>query len=238
MIILKAVTKKYGSAIAVDQISLHVAKGEFFTLVGPNGAGKTTVVRMIMGFSLPTDGTITINGIPAYKVLARAGIGYLGEQHRSSSYLSGRKYLERSAALLGLSGNQAQAEIDRVLEICGMADHAKGRAGGYSKGMQQRIGLAAAILNDPELLVLDEPTSGLDPLGIKKMREVLDIMHQGGTTIVMNSHFLSEVEKLSDTVAFIDHGKMLIKDDLSNIIRSRDQTLEDVFIRYVGKENE
>lgn len=232
MIALDSVTKKYGATLAVDHVSFRVEKGEVFALLGPNGAGKTTIVRMLLGFSRPTGGTVMINNIPAWSVAARERIGYLAEQQLIPLHLTGVQYLERSAALLGLSGREAGKEIDRVLDICGMSTAAKGRADGYSKGMRQRIGLAGALLGEPELLVLDEPASGLDPFGIRDMRRILDDVHQTGATIVMNSHILSEVEKICDTVAFIERGRVVLKDAIDTLM-SRGETLEDVFVRCI-----
>ncbi len=230
MLTLDSVTKIYGPTRAVDRVSLQVDKGESFALLGPNGAGKTTIVRMVLGFCKPTNGTVLINNIPAGSPAARTGIGYLAEQQRIPPQLSGVQYLTRSAAMLGLSGPMVSREIDRVLELCNMRAEAAGRAAGYSKGMLQRIGLAGAIMGEPELLVLDEPASGLDPFGIRDMRSILDTLLQGGATIVMNSHILSEVEKICDAVAFMDHGRIVHRDNI-NAIMGRGETLEDVFVR-------
>ena len=230
MLILDSVTKLYGPILAVDRVSLQIDKGDCFALLGPNGAGKTTIVRMLLGFCKPTTGTIRINNIPAGSPAARAGMGYLAEQQRIPPQLSGFEYLKRSAAMLGLAGPLVRREIDRVLELCQMRTEAAGRAGGYSKGMLQRIGLAGAIMGEPELLVLDEPASGLDPFGIRDMRTILDTLQQTGTTIVMNSHILSEVEKICDTVAFMNHGR-IVHQDTVNGITDRGETLEDVFVQ-------
>lgn len=235
MITLDSVTKKYGVTIVVDQVSFHVKKGEVFALLGPNGAGKTTIVRMLLGFSRPSSGTVMINNIPAWHSAARERTGYLEEQQRIPPHLTGVQYLERSAAFLGLSGREAGQEVYRVLELCGMSAEAKSPAAGYSKGMRQRIGLAGALLGTPQLLVLDEPTSGLDPFGIRDMRRILDDVRQKGATIVMNSHILSEVEKICDTVAFIERGKVVLKDAIDSIT-GQGETLEDVFVRCMGGE--
>ena len=236
MLTLDAVTKKYGPTLAVDHVSLQVNRGDSIALLGPNGAGKTTLVRMILGFTRPTSGTVTLNGLPAANPAARARLGYLAEQLRIPPRLTGLQYLKRSAALLGLSSTAARREIDRTLELCGMRAEAVARAAGYSKGMRQRIGLAGAILGGPQLVVLDEPTSGLDPFGIRDMRSILDTLRQGGVTIVMNSHVLSEVEKICRAVVFMDHGRIVHQDDV-NDIAGRGETLEDVFVRVMEKKN-
>ena len=237
MLTLNSVTKDYGTTRAVDHVSLQIDKGESFALLGPNGAGKTTIVRMVLGFCKPTSGTVLINNIPANSPAARAGMGYLAEQQRIPPQLSGFEYLKRSAAMLGLSGPMMRREIDRVLELCNMRAAAAGRAAGYSKGMLQRIGLAGAIMGEPELLVLDEPASGLDPFGIRDVRSILDTLQQAGTTIVMNSHILSEVEKICDAVAFMDHGRIVHRDTI-HAIMGRGETLEDVFVRAMEKQVE
>lgn len=237
MISFNNVTKRYGATIAVTGVSFTVARGEFLALLGANGAGKTTLIKMLMGFSRPDSGQITINGRPAGEPGTRAAIGYLEELQRIPPQLSGRRYLERSAALLGMRGSDAAGEIARVLELCGMTAHAKGESAGYSKGMRQRIGLAAALLGTPPLLLLDEPTSGLDPLFIREIRLLLDDMRRSGTTLIINSHILSEVEKICDSVAFLQHGRLVRKDTLAAIMQEDDRNLEDVFIRQLGKEN-
>ncbi|MCF6291136.1 MAG: ABC transporter ATP-binding protein [Desulfobacterales bacterium] len=236
MLKLTSVTKTYGPARAVDRVSLQVDKGEVFGLLGPNGAGKTTIVKMIMGLVRPTAGTLTVNDLPAADPASRAKTGYLAEQQRIPPRLTGREYLARSAALIDLTGRAARAEIDRVLELCGMRAESRNRANGYSKGMQQRIGLAAALLGGPQLLVLDEPTAGLDPFGIRDIRCILESLNQAGATIVINSHILSEVEKICDTVALINHGRLLAKDRLSAMV-GPGETLEEVFVRAMEGKN-
>ncbi|MEJ2689474.1 MAG: ABC transporter ATP-binding protein [Deltaproteobacteria bacterium] len=239
MISFQNVTKRYGATVAVEEISFNVARGEFFALLGPNGAGKTTLIKMLLGFVRPDSGRVDINGIPAGEPRTRASIGYLEEMQRIPPQLSGRRYLERSAALLGIRAGEAAREVDRVLELCAMTGDAKGKSAGYSKGMRQRIGLAAAMLGKPELLVLDEPTSGLDPFFIREIRLVLDSMHQSGTTLIINSHILSEVEKICDNVAFLQRGRLVLKDRLKDVMQEGDQSLEDVFIRQLSRrENE
>ena len=232
MILLENVTKRYGSLIAVDNVSYTVNKGEFFALLGPNGAGKTTIVRMLLGFSRPTDGTITIDGISAGRSESRKKVGYLAELHRIPSHLSGQEYLLRHAAFCGLTRGSAKKKVGEILERVGMTGKEKKKASTYSKGMVQRIGLGAALLGDPELLVLDEPVSGLDPLGMRDVRIILEEFKNRGKTILLNSHLLSEVERICDTAAIMNNGRIMIKDSISNIVRD-DETLEDVFLRHV-----
>lgn len=232
MISLENVTKEYGSLVAVNDVSYTVNKGEFFALLGPNGAGKTTVVRMLLGFSRPTDGTITIDGLLAGRSESRKKVGYLAELHRIPPYLSGQEYLLRHAAFCGLIGSSAKKAVGEIIERVGMTGKEKQKASAYSKGMAQRIGLGAALLGDPELLVLDEPVSGLDPLGMRDVRIILEEFKNRGNTIILNSHLLSEVERLCDTVAIMNNGRIMTKGSISNIVRDN-ETLEDVFFRHI-----
>jgi len=220
MIALNVVTKKFGTLTAVDNITCRVEKGEYFALLGPNGAGKTTVVRMLLGFIKPTLGSITIDGIP------------VSNPH---SYLSGLEYLRRHASLIGSTGKEALMEVDRVLEVVSMKGREKEKSAVYSKGMKQRIGLAAALLGQPKLLILDEPVTGLDPIGIRDVRNILENLRDQGVTVFLNSHFLSEVEKTCRTLAIMNNGKIVVKDSIRSIIKD-DETLEDVFIKYTEKE--
>lgn len=235
MITFQAVHKSFGQTVAVHRVSMEVRRGECLALLGPNGAGKTTLMKMVLGLVRPDSGAVTINGLSAAEPASRAGLGYLEEQQRIPAHLSGRQYLARSASLLGLGGEEARREVQRVLELCSMVTEADGRAAGYSKGMRQRIGLAAALLGRPQLLVLDEPTSGLDPFGIREMRLLLDRLHRDGTTIVINSHLISEVEKICDTVAFMQQGRIVLKESLRTLLADGKESLEDVFMRHVEK---
>jgi ABC-2 type transport system ATP-binding protein len=232
MIVLDAVTKKFGNLKAVDNVSYQVKKGDFFALLGPNGAGKTTIVKMLMGFIKPTSGSLTINGIPSFETRARENIGYIAEQHMIPPYLSGFKYLLRHASLIGLSGKRAHLEIERVLEVVSMSGREKEKSAGYSKGMRQRIGIAAALLGTPDLLILDEPVSGLDPMGIRDVRHIIETLRQKKITIVLNSHLLSEVERTCDTAAIMNRGKIVAKDSIESIT-ANGKSLEDVFVEHV-----
>ena len=236
MIILDSVTKKFGAFAAVDNVSYTIQKGESFALLGPNGAGKTTIVRMLLDFIKPSSGSITINGRPASDPESRKHIGYVAEQHMIPPYLSGYEYLCRHASLIGLSGQDAEKEVDRVLEIVAMKGPQRKKTATYSKGMKQRIGLGAALLGQPMLLILDEPITGLDPIGIREVRKILENLRAQGVTVILNSHLLSEVEKTCETAAILYKGKILIKDTITAIVEDH-ETLEDVFVRYIEHEN-
>jgi ABC-2 type transport system ATP-binding protein len=232
MITFTSITKRYGAITAVDNVSFTVNKGEFFALLGPNGAGKTTLVKLLMDFCRPTTGSVTIDGISSTSPNARNGIGYLAENHRIPPHLTGLEYLQRQAELSGLSRNQAAGEIQALLQEIGMAGKERLKSRTYSKGMTQRIGLAAAMIGNPKLLVLDEPSSGLDPIGIREVRKTLERLQKRGATIILNSHLLSEVEKTCTTAAIIDKGRIIVKDEISKIV-NEGESLEDVFVRLV-----
>ena len=232
MIELKTVTKRYDSLTAVDNVSFSVKAGEYFALLGPNGAGKTTIVKMLLDFTRPTSGSVSVNGIPCTHAECRTAIGYLAENHHIPSCLSGWHYLLRCAELLDISRPDAMDHCRRIVELIGMQGREYSKAGTYSKGMVQRFGLGAALMGDPKLLILDEPTSGLDPIGIREIRQLLESLKDKGMTIFLNSHLLSEVEKICDTAAIINRGKLLVKDLISAIVKDGD-TLEDVFVRLV-----
>ncbi|MFH2219370.1 MAG: ABC transporter ATP-binding protein [Pseudomonadota bacterium] len=234
MIALNSVTKKFNTFTAVDTLTCRIEKGEYFALLGPNGAGKTTVVRMLLDFIKPTSGSIFIDGIPVSNPEARRRVGYLAEHHMIPPHLSGREYLRRHAFLIGLAGKDARMETDRLLEVVSMKGREKEPSAAYSKGMQQRIGLAAALLGQPNLLILDEPGTGLDPIGIRDVRKILESLREKGVTVFLNSHLLSEVEKTCRTLAIMNNGKILVKDSIRSILKD-DETLEDVFIKYTLK---
>lgn len=237
MITLDSVTKIFGTFTAVDNISYAIEDGDHFALLGPNGAGKTTIVRMLLDFIKPTSGKISINGVPVSDPESRKQIGYLAEQHLIPPYLSGFRYLMRHASLIGLSGKNAVLEVDRVLEMVAMKGNEKQKSVTYSKGMKQRIGIAAAILGHPKLLILDEPVAGLDPIGIREVRKILENLYDKGITVILNSHLLSEVEKTCKTAAIMHKGKILVRDSINSIVKDG-ETLEDVFIKYIENENE
>ncbi len=232
MIELKTVTKRYDSLTAVDNVSFSVKKGEFFALLGPNGAGKTTIVKMLLDFTRPTSGSLSLGGIPSTQPECRTEIGYLAENHHIPPHLSGWQYLKRCAELLDIARPEATDQCRRIIELIGMQGREHTKAGTYSKGMIQRFGLGAALMGDPRLLILDEPTSGLDPIGIREIRQLLESLKNQGITVFLNSHQLSEVEKICDTAAIINRGKLLVKDAISAIAKDG-ETLEDVFVRLV-----
>jgi len=232
MIELNAATKRYGSLTAVDNVSFSVKTGEYFALLGPNGAGKTTIVKMLLDFTQPTSGSLSIKGLPSTNAASRTAVGYLAENNHIPPYLSGWQYLQRCAELLDISRSDAMDQCRRIVEQIGMQGREDTKVNTYSKGMIQRFGLGAALIGNPKLLILDEPTAGLDPIGIREIRQLLESLKDQGLTIFLNSHLLSEVEKICDNAAIINRGRLLVKDKISALVKDGD-TLEDVFVRLV-----
>lgn len=193
---------------ALRGVSLQVGRGEIFGLLGPNGAGKTTLIKILLGIVRKSAGEARLLGRPVGLAVSRRKIGYLPEGHRFPRHLTGRTALEYYGSLSGLSVSEIRRRRSDVLEIVGLGEWGRTSVRKYSKGMLQRLGLAQAMLHDPELLILDEPTDGVDPVGRKEMREVLKRLKAEGRTIFINSHLLQEIELVCDRVAILDHGQL------------------------------
>ena len=203
----KTYRKGRGDAVeALKSFSLELQAGEIFGLLGPNGAGKTTLVKTLLGIVRPTSGRAYILDHPVGSVRARQHIGYLPENHRFPGHLSGEQMMRIFGELSGVSGKQLDARISELLELVELQDWRGTAIRKYSKGMQQRLGLAQALISKPQLLFLDEPTDGIDPVGRKRIRDVLIHAREQGTTIFLNSHLLSEVELLTDRVTILNKG--------------------------------
>ncbi len=194
--------------IALDQISLEVEQGEIFGLLGPNGAGKTTTLKCILSLIHPDSGSIELLGDPVPAPRAMARIGFLAENPYVYDFLSGREYLVFSGQLHGFDGKQSRKKADELLEFFHLEDAATRPLRKYSKGMLQRIGLAQALVNDPDFLILDEPMSGLDPVGRKEVRDLLISLKNKGRTLLFSSHILSDAELICDRVAILIKGKI------------------------------
>jgi ABC-2 type transport system ATP-binding protein len=199
--------KRFGSQVAVADLSLAIPRGEIFGFLGPNGAGKTTSVKMLLALVAPSGGSGWLLGRPLGDRAARADVGFLPEHFRFHDCLTGREFLRLHGRLYGMSGLALEARMDELLARVDLLDAAERPLKGYSKGMVQRVGLAQALLNDPDLVFLDEPTSGLDPLGRLLVRDVLRELRDRGTTVFLNSHLLGEVEATCDRVVFIKQGR-------------------------------
>jgi ABC-type multidrug transport system ATPase subunit len=202
----RALSKRYGEAIvAVDALDLRVRRGEVYGFLGPNGAGKTTTLRMLLGLVQPTSGEALVLGAPPGAPQGLARIGSMVEAPAFYPYLSGRDNLRVLAGHAGVGEDR----VDAVLEEVRLHDRAGDRSATYSLGMKQRLGVAAALLKDPELLILDEPTNGLDPAGMAEMRQFIRSLGQGGRTVVLSSHLMGEVEQISDRVGVIRDGALV-----------------------------
>ena len=207
--------KQFGTTVAVSDLSLQVGDGEVFGFLGPNGAGKTTAVKMLLALVEPTSGTGRVLGAPLGDRAARARIGFLPEHFRFHETLTATELLRFHGRLYGLRGVSLDARVDRLLTRVDLVDAADRPLRGYSKGMLQRVGLAQALLNEPQLVFLDEPTSGLDPLGRLLVRGIIDELRADGATVFLNSHLLGEVEATCDRVVFVKRGRIVEERRLS-----------------------
>ena len=206
---IQGLRKVYGQIIAVEDISLVTYRGEAFGFLGPNGAGKSTVVKILTGLVAPTKGKVRVLGQPINHVQTRRQVGYLPEFPSFHRWLKARDFLEFHGRLYGMRSNMLEKRIKEVLEMVGLAGRENQKLGTFSKGMLQRIGLAQAIINKPDLVILDELVSGLDPVGQRDMRELLRELKTEGTSIFLNSHLLADVEAICDRVAIINQGRIL-----------------------------
>lgn len=220
-IALSAVGKRYGATAALDNVTLSVASGTAFGLLGPNGAGKSTVVKILTGLVPNFSGEAMLFGIDVHRPEARLGMGYLPELFHYPQWMTGETLLRYHGQLMGMPAAHIEAQMDRLLARLSLQSAGSRRIGSYSKGMQQRLGLAVALLGAPQLLLLDEPTSALDPIGRVLVRDILLEEKQKGTTIFLNSHLLGEVERICDGVAILDHGRLLRQGTLQELLASR-----------------
>ena len=212
--------KVYGNKVAVRSLSFVVGRGSIFGLLGPNGAGKSTSIKMLLGLVKPTDGGANVLGAPAGDVATRRKIGFLPEHFRFYDWLTPAELLKFHGRLCGMSAALLRDRIPVLLDLVGLTPHRDKRIRDFSKGMMQRIGLAQAIVHEPELVFLDEPTSGLDPMGRRLVRDVIRAQRERGATVFLNSHLLSEVEITCDQVAFIKDGEIVASHDLKNFAQS------------------
>jgi ABC-2 type transport system ATP-binding protein len=217
-------TKRFGDRVAVDDVDLHVPRGSAFGYLGPNGAGKTTLIRMLLGLTGATSGTMHLLGrrVPAERAAALARVGAIVEEPRFHGHLPGRETLTVIAAA---REPEAHDRIDGALTRVGLSQRADERVKRYSLGMRQRLGVARSLLADPELLILDEPTNGLDPAGMREFREMIRGFVAEGRTVLLSSHLLDEVEKICDAVAIVDRGRVVMQGSIADLARGGTQTI-------------
>src|SRR5712692_2579928 len=202
---------------ALAGIDLDVRPGEVFGLLGPNGAGKTTTVKILLGLTFPTAGEARLDGIPCALPESRRHVGYLPEGHRFPGYLTAAQTLSIFGRMSGVDARTARGRVPKLLERVGLADWAHVRVRKFSKGMTQRLGLAAALVHEPRILLLDEPTDGVDPVGRREIRDLLREEARRGATILLNSHLLSEIERTCDRVAVLRQGRVAAQGTIEDL---------------------
>jgi ABC-2 type transport system ATP-binding protein len=230
----RGLRKVFSGKVAVRNLTLDVPRGEVFGLLGPNGAGKSTAVKMLLGLVLPTSGQAQILGCPIGDVKTRRKVGFLPEHFRFYDWLTPTELLTLHGRLYGMSHTELRERAPVLLDLVGLTRHRGKRLRDFSKGMLQRIGLAQALLNEPELIFLDEPTSGLDPVGRRLVRDIIKAQRDRGATVLLNSHLLGEVEITCDHVVFIKDGEVVesrrlndeIEDQITVSIRAPNLTAE------------
>jgi ABC-2 type transport system ATP-binding protein len=236
----KQLTTVYTSAFprkrvkTLDSLSLEVARGETFGLLGPNGAGKTTSQKLFLGLLKPTSGEIKLFGQSPGDPAVRARVGFLPENPYFYTYLTGREFLEFCADLFGLSGKARDARIDELLALVDMTHAANTQLRKYSKGMLQRVGIAQALINDPELVFLDEPTSGLDPVGHKQIGQIIASLKAQGKTLFFNSHIMTDVQEICDRIGILHKGRLVAYGKLTELL-SEGESLEDFFVATIER---
>jgi ABC-2 type transport system ATP-binding protein len=221
----RGLRKVFDDKVAVRNLALDVPRGEVFGFLGPNGAGKSTSVKMLLGLVKPTSGKASILGKPCGDVPTRRKVGFLPEHFRFYDWLTGAELLRLHGRLYGMSQADLRIRVPALLDVVGLSAHQDKRVHDFSKGMLQRIGLAQALLNEPELIFLDEPTSGLDPVGRRLVRDIIKAQRKRGATVLLNSHLLSEVEITCDRVAFIKHGEVLETRELNGLLEEQTSVL-------------
>lgn len=223
-LVVTGLRKRYGDVEALAGVELRVDEGELVGLLGPNGAGKSTLVKIACGLVRPSDGLATVFGSRAGSASARAALGYLAELFRFPGWMSADELLQLHQRLTGSRGGET--ERNELLALVGLAEAADRRIDGMSKGMQQRLGLAQALVGSPRLLLLDEPTSALDPLGRRAVRVLLEELRARGIGVLLNSHLLSEVELVCDRVAILSRGKLVAEGSPAELSRPRGIEIE------------
>jgi ABC-2 type transport system ATP-binding protein len=227
---VQGLSKRFGGVTAVDRLTFTVEPGTVVGFLGPNGAGKTTTLRILLGLVTPDEGTATINGL-AYRDLPEP-LHQVGAVLEASGFHPGRT-ARGHLRVQALAGRADESRIEDVLDLVGLAAAADRRVGGFSLGMRQRLGLATALLTDPDLLILDEPANGLDPQGVRWLRDLLRGLAAEGTTVLVSSHILAEVAQTADSVVILDRGRLVIQAALADL--TAQGRLEDVFLQLTAQ---
>jgi ABC-2 type transport system ATP-binding protein len=235
MIEVKSLTKMYGNFVAVKDVSFQAKKGQILGFLGPNGAGKTTTMRIISGYMPATTGTVLVDGLDIFSqsLEARRRIGYLPENPPLYNEMRVEAYLRFAGKLRGVYRADLDAALDHVIEVCGLREVATRICGQLSKGYRQRVGLAGAIIHDPQVLILDEPTIGLDPRQIRDVRALIRNLG-ANRTIVLSTHILPEVSQICDKVVIINEGHVVLEQNLDQLVAGT--SLEDVFLTAIAQE--
>src|SRR6266850_6147089 len=220
--------------LAVKDLNLQVRAGEVFGFLGPNGAGKTTTMNVLLGFVNATSGEAFLFDVNVREPIARQRIGYLPELTYYYKFLTAEEILRFYAKIFGIERTVAEQRIDKLLKLVELESARSRPLKTYSKGMQQRVGLAQALINDPDLLILDEPTSGLDPLGRMKVRGIIQRLKNEGKTVFFSSHELGEVETICDRVAIINQGELKVEGSVSQLVAQHQANLEQIFLKIIG----
>jgi len=210
---------------AVDNVSFEIPRGQVFGLLGPNGCGKSTTLKIILGLVSPTAGEVSILGFPFATTSARSRTGFLPEAPYFHKFLTGRELVAYCARLSGIKSEFVNPAVEEALALTAMTEAGDRTIGTYSKGMLQRIGLAQAIVHDPELVILDEPTAGVDPVGSAAIGQMIKTMKAKGKTIVLCSHLLGQVEQVCDRIAIMDRGKLVLEGRVDDVLTRRDQSI-------------
>lgn len=233
---LTGLTKTYGNFTAVDHLDLSIRKGEIFGLLGPNGAGKSTTILMMLGLTDPTEGTVYVCGINSttHPIEVKRKVGYLPEDVGFYDDMTGLENLVYTAQLNGLTRKEAVRKAEELLDRIGLSQEQAKKAGKYSRGMRQRLGLADVLIKNPEVILLDEPTSGIDPAGVVEFMELIrQLSREHGLTVLFSSHHLNQVQQVCDRVGLFGRGKLLAVIEIEEL-HKKENGLDDIYNEYFG----
>lgn len=233
---LAGLTKKYGDFTAVDNLNLNIRQGEIFGLLGPNGAGKSTTILMMLGLTEPTSGSVKVCGVNSttQPIEVKRKVGYLPEDVGFYDDMTGIENLVYTAALNGIPKKEAREKAERLLARVGLSGQGEKKAGKYSRGMRQRLGLADVLIKNPEVIILDEPTSGIDPAGVREFMElIMQLSREEGLTVLFSSHHLNQVQQVCDRVGLFGGGKLLAEIELTDLHKV-EHGLDNIYNQYFG----